>query len=223
MGNQSKKRSKQVVKSGPTLDVKPSGGLTFSPSEKTSALLSEIADQMAEPQADDIGEREDESSILDPAFANMAGPPSIEIANVALRKRLERDMAPVDVDSLFLRGEIRQDVDILKGKLTITFRTLSGKEDLYIKKKLSDVKAETLRYVEDRYMMMQLAAHIVAINDTTLPSMLREGTIDEELFTKRFDKVCALPVMLIERIWVHWVWFQDRVTKEINNDFLSGG
>jgi hypothetical protein len=223
MSGKSKNRPKQVVKSGPTLDVKPSGGLKFTPSEKTNEILSEISEHMASPQADEIGESEDESLVLDPAFANMAGPPAIEIANVALRKRLERDMSPVDVDSLFLRGEIRQEVDILKGKLTIVFRTLSGKEDLYIKKKLSDVKAETMRYVEDRYMMMQLAAHIVSINDAALPNMFKEGTIDEDLFTQRFDKVCALPVMLIERIWVHWVWFQDRVTKEINNDFLNGG
>jgi hypothetical protein len=188
-------------------------------------MLSEIADQMSDPQVDDeLGEEEtDESTQLDPSFENMISPPSITIANVALRKRLEKSMPALDVDSLFLRGEIRQDVTILRDKLTVTFRTLSGKEDLFIKKKLSGIKSEVVRYIEDRYMMMQLAAHIVCINDEELPSMIKGGEINDETFEKRFDKVCVFPVFIIERIWVHWVWFQDRVTNEINNDFLRSG
>jgi hypothetical protein len=215
---------RRVSKAEPNLDTKPSGGLSFSPSDKTKSIMTEISDQMADPDIQGgIGEESpDDSGVLDSVFGGMLSPPPLAIANVATRKKLEESLPPIDIDSLFLRGEIRQRVPVLK-KLSITFRTLSGKEDLYIKRKLSDVRSEVARYIEDRYMMMQLAAHIVAINDELLPEMLDGAEVSDEKFNKRFDRVCAFPVFIIERVWVHWVWFQDRVTKEINDDFLSGG
>lgn len=217
-------KHKRVVKSGPTLDKKPSGGLNFQPSEATSDALGQIADQMKSPEmsAPPI-EEADEASLLDPAFINMSGPPAVAIASVALRKKVESVLEPIDIDSLFLRGEIRQVVPVLGDKLRVCFRTLSGREDLFIKKRLTEVKSETIRYVEDRFMLMQLAAHIVSLNDEPLSEMTKDGQVNNDLFDKRFDRVASLPVAVIERIWVHWVWFQDRVSKEMNTDFLTSG
>lgn len=217
-------KHQRVVKSGPTLDKKPSGGLKFEASEATTAALNEIADQMKSPDMDGVDEqKEDRSKLLDPSFINMSAPPSVEIANVELREKIESVLSPIDIDSLFLRGELRQEVPIMGSKLTIEFRTLNGREDLFIKKRLTEVKSETIRYVEDRFMLMQLAAHIVAINGEQLPDMTENGAVVNELFDKRFDRIAALPVAVIERIWVHWVWFQDRVNKEMNTDFLTTG
>ena len=217
-------KHQRVVKSGPTLDKKPSGGLKFEASDATTAALNQIADQMKSPDMDDIPDTDvDRSKLLDQSFINMSSPPAIEIANVELREKIESVLSPIDIDSLFLRGELRQEVPVMGNKLRIEFRTLNGREDLFIKKRLTEVKSETIRYVEDRFMLMQLAAHIVAINGEQLPEMTKDGTVVNDLFDKRFDRVAALPVAVIERIWVHWVWFQDRVNKEMNTDFLTTG
>lgn len=212
----------RVNKAGPTLDQRPSG-ISFTPSEETNKALEEIAAQMQDPDVVSIGPtQEDESTILDDAFAHMSVPPNIKIANKAFRKKLEAKLRPIDISSLFLRGEITQEVPVLTG-LRVEFRTLSSAEDLFIKQRLTEVKAEVVRYVEDRFMVMQLAAHLYSINGEQLPVCLVDGRVDPIKFNERFDRVTKLPVSIIERLWVHWIWFQTRVNDVLDDDFLTVG
>lgn len=213
----------KVNKAGPTLDNTKSGGISFTPSEATQKALNAIAEQMQSPDAADIGPVDvDESTILDDAFKHMSAPPSVKIANKAFRKKLEAKLRPIDVSTLFLKGEITQEVPVLNG-LTVVFRTLSSAEDLFIKQRLTEVKTEVVRYVEDRFMIMQLAAHLFSINGEKLPACLVDGKVDQELFDQRFERVITLPVSVVERLWVHWVWFQTRVDDILNDDFLTVG
>jgi hypothetical protein len=213
----------KVNKAGPTLDNTKSGGISFTPSEATQQALSAIAEQMQSPDADHVGPVDlDETTVLDDAFKNMSSPPSVKIANRAFRKKLEAKLQPIDVSTLFLKGEITQEVPVLNG-LTVVFRTLSSAEDLFIKQRLTEVKAEVVRYVEDRFMIMQLAAHLFSINGEKLPVCLVDGKVDQELFDQRFERVINLPVSVVERLWVHWVWFQTRVDNILNDDFLTVG
>jgi hypothetical protein len=213
----------KVNKAGPTLDNTKSGGISFTPSESTQNALNAIAEQMQSPDVASIGPVDiDESTVLDDAFKNMSAPPSVKIANKAFRKKLEEKLRPIDVSTLFLKGEITQEVPVLNG-LTVVFRTLSSAEDLFIKQRLTEVKTEVVRYVEDRFMIMQLAAHLFSINGEKLPTCLVDGKVDQELFDQRFESVVTLPVSVVERLWVHWVWFQTRVDDILNDDFLTVG
>ena len=212
----------RVKKSGPNLGNR-SGGISFTPSEKTTQALNEIAEQMQSPDAPHVGPAEiDESEVLDDAFKDMAAPPSVKIANKAFRKKLEARLKPIDVSTLFLRGEVVQEVPVLRG-LTVEFRTLSSAEDLFIKQRLTEVKAEVVRYVEDRFMIMQLAAHLYSINGEKLPACLVDGKINQERFDERFERVVQFPVSVVERLWVHWIWFQTRVNLVLDDDFLTVG
>ena len=213
----------KVHKAGPTLDNTKSGGINFTPSEETQKAINAIAEQMQSPDADHVGPIDvDESTILDDAFKNMTSPPSVKIANKAFRKKLETSLKPIDVSTLFLKGEITQEVPVLRG-LTVEFRTLSSAEDLFIKQRLTEVKTEVVRYVEDRFMIMQLAAHLFSINGEKLTPCLVEGKIDQDKFDERFERVVQLPVSVVERLWVHWVWFQTRVNHVLDDDFLTVG
>lgn len=213
----------KVTKAGPTLDTTKSGGISFTPSEETQKAINSIAEQMQSPDADHVGPIDvDESTILDDAFKNMTSPPSVKIANKAFRKKLETSLKPIDVSTLFLRGEITQEVPVLRG-LTVEFRTLSSAEDLFIKQRLTEVKTEVVRYVEDRFMIMQLAAHLFSINGEKLTPCLVDGKIDQNKFDERFERVVKLPVSVVERLWVHWVWFQTRVNDVLDDDFLTVG
>jgi hypothetical protein len=213
----------KVTKAGPTLDAGKAGGISFTPSEATQQAINAIAEQMQSPDADHVGPVDvDESTILDDAFTNMTSPPSVKIANKAFRKKLEETLKPVDVSTLFLKGEITQEVPILRG-FTVEFRTLSSAEDLFIKQRLTEVKAEVVRYVEDRFMIMQLAAHLYSINGEKLPTCLIDGKVAQDKFDERFERVINLPVNVVERLWVHWVWFQTRVNDMLDDDFLTVG
>lgn len=217
----------RVSKSAPTLAQSAPQGLTIPVSEKTRDALDAIADQIdsavgapAPSEAPAI----DEESTYDPAFADMLSRPSLAVASIAARKRSEAALRPLQIDDLFVTGEVRQRVWIIPNKLSVTFRTLNANEDLYIKRRLNDVRNEVVRYAEDRFLMMQLAGHVAQINDDALPPMTSaKNEISDDAFDQRFARVAKLPIVLIERVWVQWVWFQDRVSKAMSPDFLGRG
>lgn len=220
-----KKAYQKVQKTaGPTLDSKPSGGLSFSMSKDTEKALQEIEAQMDTPEITSAEDFIDESKVLDPIFKDFTNPPELSNASVKARKMIESKLDPIEIDSLFITGEIRQDVELIKGKFKVEYRTLKANEDLYIKKRLSDVRNEVVIYSENRYMLMQLAAHVSAIGGSSLPSMVdKEGNISDELFDERFKKIADLPMVLLQKVWVNWLFFQDRVAKAMSPDFLENG
>lgn len=216
----------RVAKSAPTL-APAAQGLTMPVSDKTRDALDEIASQIdaavSAPAASEAPVAPDDQT-YDPVFRDMTSRPSLAVASVAARKRAEAQLRPIQVDDLFISGELRQRVPVIDGKLTVTFRTLNAGEDLYIKRRLNDVRNEVIRYAEDRFLLMQLAAHVAEINNEQLPAMTSaKGEISDEQFDQRFARVAKLPTVLIERVWVHWMWFQDRVNKAMSPDFLDHG
>tara|TARA_B100000214_G_C23960852_1_gene625189 strand:- start:708 stop:1385 length:678 start_codon:yes stop_codon:yes gene_type:complete len=207
-----------------TLDNKPSGGLNIPLSEDTKNMLNQISEQMDNPKMDAPVDTEESEDRLEDTFKDMLNPPAVTEASVKMRKAIEANLKPIDIDTLFMSGELKQRVPIIKGKFTVTFRTLKASEDLYIKRRLNDVKSEVVRYAEDRFLLMQLAAHISDINGVAFPEITDpKGDIVDDAFEERFKKVANLPLVLIQKLWVNWMWFQDRVNKSMNPDFLESG
>lgn len=205
----------------------PARGLQFEVSQKTQDSLEALAAQMNkagdEVAASEVQHAPDDQT-YDPVFDNMQNKPPLAIASIAARKRAESTLRPLQVDDLFITGEIQQQVPVMGDKLVVTFRTLNAGEDLYIKRRLTDVRHEIVRYAEDRFLMMQLAAHIARVNTDVFPPIMgADGSIDDKQFDARFQRISKLPVVLIERLWVNWLWFQDRVNKAMSPDFLGHG
>ena len=220
-----KKAYQKVQKTtGPTLDSKPSGGLSFSMSKDTEKALQEIEAQMDNPEITTADDFVDEAKTLDPIFKDFTNPPELSNASIKARKIIEDKLDPIEIDSLFITGEIRQSVELITGKFWVEYRTLKANEDLYIKKRLSDVRNEVVIYSENRYMLMQLAAHVSSLSGSELPSMVdKDGEISDDLFDQRFKKVADLPMVLLQKVWVNWLFFQDRVAKAMSPDFLGNG
>ena len=107
--------------------------------------------------------------------------------------------------------------------IIIFFRILKGKEDLYIKKRLNEVKDDVVRYAEDRFLYMLLCAHIHSFNGKELTNIFEDGKISNINFDKRFDELCNIPSVLIEEIWVNFRWFEDRVKTALESDNLKSG
>ena len=160
---------------------------------------------------------------MDSAFTEMALPPDIGIASVGKRKEIEGRIEPINIDDLFVSGELRQVVPIRPGRLEVVFKTLKGAEDLYIKKRLNEVRNDVVRYAEDRFVYMLLCAHIHSFNGKVFTPFLKEGGIDELSFDKRFEELCNIPNILIEEIWVHYRWFEERVKAALKEDNLKNG
>lgn len=201
----------------------------FRVSDANKLAMEEIADQMKSAQAYSAPSEDTRKSVpdhqrLDDAFSSMSNKPSIRIASVAKRKEIEERCGEVHIDELFVSGELRQRVVIRPGRLEITYRTLKGKEDLYIKKRLGEVRDETIRYAEDRFLYMLLCAHVHTYNSTPLPSIFNDqGQISDSAFNRRFEVICDIPQVLMEEIWVNYIWFEERVRRALEAENLSGG
>lgn len=201
----------------------------FALSEETKSALSAIEAQMESATREPARSEEpslviDETKVIDDAFKNNPAKPSLNIASVARRKQIDERTGDVNIDELFVSGEVRQEVVIRPKRLVVTYRTLKGKEDLYIKRRLSEVRDENMRYAEDRFLYMLLSAHIHTYNGRKLPSVFDDkGVIQDKLFDARFDIVSDIPQIVMEEVWVNYVWFEARVRRALEAENLSDG
>jgi len=201
---------------------------SYSLSQNSKDSLEALSNQMksavdSRAPSERTSPKKDESRTLDSMFHGMASPPDLSVASVARRKEVESRTAPVRIDDLFVSGEIRQKVVIRPNRLTIVYRTLKGKEDLYIKKRLNEVKDDVVRYAEDRFLYMLLCAHIHSYNGQELTNIFEDGKISNVNFDKRFEELCNIPSVLIEEIWVNFRWFEDRIKSALETDNLKSG
>jgi hypothetical protein len=216
-------RKEALAQSQPT-QPKP-----FSVSEDNKKAMDQIMNQMASAQAAPAPSENTKNvvsdyEILDDAFKDMVAKPSLRIGSVGKRKEIESRCGEVKIDELFVSGELRQLVQIRPNRLEIVYRTLKGKEDLYIKRRLNEVRDENIRYAEDRFLYMLLCAHVQTYNGKKLPGIFDDaGNISDSAFDERFNAICEIPQVLIEEVWVNYVWFEQRVRRALEGENLKGG
>lgn len=196
-------------------------------SEETVEGLDAIAkfEEVAEEEQARVAEEELEKEVTktDPDFEDMGMDDNFmqrikeeqnELDTVELREAIEERVKPIDIVQLIEDGEGHQDVPIITGGvLTVTFRTVSGEEDLALKRDLFSEKGPDV-YVYDRLQMMMMAAGLYALNDKPLPSHLdKRRRFDKELFKKKFAAVIAYPVQMLASIGINYNWFDVRTRR----------
>lgn len=131
--------------------------------------------------------------------------------NPKRRKGVEGRLSPMDITDVILHGEVRQTIPIVPGKLDVTYRSVSGDEDLAVKQMMFGESGGD-RYLMDKYTIMQLALALVSINGEELPSHLNDKKkFDETKFISKFEKVTRFPVQLIADLGIQYLWFDERV------------
>lgn len=125
------------------------------------------------------------------------------------RKKIESQLSPLDVTDIIVHGELRQTIPLLPN-LSVVYRTVSGEEDLEIKRMMFGMKGGDL-YMGGRYDTMQLTLALVGVNDKELPTHLKNGFFDKELFEAKYRLVLRFPVQLIADFCVQYSWFDERV------------
>lgn len=134
-----------------------------------------------------------------------------KLNNPERRKEIESRLESMDLMDIIMNGEVHQDVPIIPKKFEATFRSVSGEEDLAVKRLIS---AETggNRYVMDKFTMMNLCLGLVSINGRPLPSHLDDTrTFKEEKFLDKFNRMIRFPVQMLADLGVQYMWFDDRV------------
>lgn len=134
-------------------------------------------------------------------------------ANKERRDSIEKRCEPMAIEDLILQGEVRQRVPIVPGKLEAVFRSVSGNEDLFIKRLMSSERGSE-QYIMDRFSLLNLAVGLYALNSKVLPNHLdAQQNPDKDLFEIKLKAVSRLPLVLLSDLSVNYIWFNRRVQK----------
>jgi hypothetical protein len=130
--------------------------------------------------------------------------------NPERKKIISSRLEPMDITDIILHGEIRQDVPVDPKKLFITYRSVTGEEDLAVKRMMFGEQGND-RYLLDKFTLMQLTLALVAINGQELPLHLKDGKFDETKFLQKFEKVLRFPIQFLADLGIQYLWFDERV------------
>lgn len=144
--------------------------------------------------------------------------------NEKRKKWIESRLKKMQVEDLIMYGEVHQDVDVLPGKLRITYRTTSGEEDLAVKKLMYSTESGSTRYIVDKFSLMNLTAGLYAVNDQVYPTHLTaDGDFDEDMFNIKYKKVLRMPMQLLADLVCNYIWFDNRVRNLLVPEELGNG
>lgn len=131
--------------------------------------------------------------------------------NPERRKVIEARLQPLDIADILIHGEVRQEIPIVVGKLTIMVRSVNGEEDLAVKQ-LMGTESGTDRYLMDKFSLMGVTLGLVSINGAELPVHLnKDGDFDKALFMAKFKKVLRYPLTMLSDFGLQFFWFEKRV------------
>jgi len=130
---------------------------------------------------------------------------------------IEARLQPLDITDMIVTGYVKQDVPIIPNKLTFTYRSMTGEEDLEIKRLvMSESKSLDVsdRYLLDKYAFMSMSVGLVAINSKPLGDVYdSNGGFSDEMFWLKFKRVIRLPLHMLASIGLNQMWFEQRARK----------
>lgn len=212
-------------------------------SEEALRKVHEMADAKEEPKPEEEPKQEDEESTSDAidraaeealSAREMFGPDLFgvqeakrKLISKKRREGIEERLKPLDLSDLVMSGELTQTVPVIPGKLSLTFRTLSQRENMWIMKYLYDFPGSPY-YLQELNATCRLACSLLAVNDTVLPEHRSKiGEANEDILREDFERklriVTSYPIQLIADMSVQHAWFQNRVEQLFTLDELKNG
>jgi hypothetical protein len=129
---------------------------------------------------------------------------------LAIEKRI---VDLLDIEQLLVHQELRQEVPIIPGKFSPTFRSISGHEDLWAKRMINtETGSET--YIMDKFAMMNLCLGLHSLNRRPLLAHLdKDGLVDDKLFSSKFNQMLRYPLIVLADLSVNYTWFGKRLER----------
>lgn len=149
------------------------------------------------------------------------------LQNDERRKSVEERLGEMDIADLITAREIRQDVDVIPGKIIYTFRTFNEREHLWCLQYVYNFPG-SVRYVQELLNLFKLTCSIVELNKQPLPDHRKNigqpnEEIDEKKFKAKYDIIVRYPVQILADMSLQCMWFDERVTKLLSVGSLKNG
>lgn len=140
---------------------------------------------------------------------------------------IEERLKPMDLSDLIVQGFITQEVVIIPSKFWVVFRSVSGSDDLRVKRFLME-EAKVLqiddRYHLDKFAFMMLTLAVESVNGNPMPGYRDgEGNFDEKLFWRKYEYVSRLNIHMIASLAINNFWFDVRVRRMFVAEKVKNG
>ena len=138
--------------------------------------------------------------------------------NPEQRDIIESRLAELDLEELILTNRVKQRVDIIPGKISFTYQSMTAEEDLAIKRLVME-ESQTVdvsdRYMLDKYSMMSIVCGLIEINGKPFGGGLgdSDGKFSDDKFQAKFNRVMKLPLHMLAAVGLNQTWFEMRVRK----------
>lgn len=133
------------------------------------------------------------------------------------REIIESRCQELNIEELILKNRVSQAVPVVPGKFIITYESMTGDEDLELKRLVMQESKSTEvtdRYLLDKFAFMALSVGLKAINGNPVPKHTDEkGDFEEKRFWIKFDWVMKRPLHMLASVGVNHTWFEQRVRK----------
>ena len=147
--------------------------------------------------------------------------------NKKRREEIEKRCAPMDINDLLYKNEVRQVVPIIPEKFEVTYRTATPEESLFIKDQIGAEQNSTKHneaWLQEKLTLCQLTLGLVAINGEPLPPHVdQNGDPDEKKFAQKLKIVTKKSGYVVADLSVNYAWFDLRVRKLFTPDALKNG
>jgi len=218
------------------------------PSEETAAALQAIHNRIQEsdrepPPPPQEPKKEDESELdqelMDKAEEEIAESSKSLIDFEALsgvrnnlmseerRKAVESRLKKLDISDMVMSREIQQEVTIIPGKLSLTYRTMNEREHLFCLRHVYEHQGSAA-YMEEMFNVAKLACSLLEVNGAPLPEHRKNvgkpnEEVDEENFKLKLFHLCSFPVQFLAEMSVQGMWFNDRINDLFSVENLKNG
>jgi hypothetical protein len=216
---------------GPDGNVRPRppGSPVLSP--ETAAMIREASDAAArEAQAEKKDEKSSEEEKADKDLLDMfdfqgRNEADRVLNNKKRRSTIEARCESMNIEDLLLKDEVQQTVIIVPDKFTVTFRSMTPEENLFIKQYVAKHDIDkTEQYLVEKFAICQLVCSVVAINGKPfVDHRSQDGSPDEKLFEQKLKQLLRKSGYVIADLGVNYLWFDIRVRKLLNPDALGNG
>ena len=149
------------------------------------------------------------------------------INNPGQKKIIEDRCEPMRIEDLVMKNRVSQRVPIVPGKFEPTYTSMTGEEDLALKRLVMQESKSvevTERYLLDKYAFMSITCGLTALNGNPAPSHLNEqGDFDDKKFWLKFHWVMKRPLHMLSAIGINHGWFERRVRAMFVAEKLGNG
>lgn len=147
--------------------------------------------------------------------------------NEEQRDIIEARCKPLNIEELITKGYVTQRVPIVADKFEPTFQSMSGEDDLAIKRLImTESKSIEVsdRYLLDKFSIMSIVLGVNSINSNPLPDHRgQDGRFNDEKFWAKFNFLTRYPYHMLASIGVNYYWFDIRVRKLFVAEKLGNG